>query len=105
VLAVVSAEMLPDSQVPPLSEQVEVDVAQRRPEPVGVVDGVGGPARVGDLEAVREGVGRGNLDRDDAGGVEAVHRQLGAVLEDQRHRLRIGPPAPHDGAAADDVRA
>ena len=107
----VGAEVAPHELVAALADQVDVELAERRPEPVGVVDGEGGaPAlsgRIGvaDLQLVAAG-GEELADllpdpaAEHAGGVLPGHLDPPPVGQDDRHGLGAGPVAPHDGVVA-----
>ncbi len=100
----VGAEVAPHELVAALADQVEVEFAQRRPEPVRVVDGEGGAAGVADLELVP--AGGENLDglvdggAEHAGGVRGGHLDPPPVGEHDGHGFGAGAVAPHHGRVA-----
>jgi hypothetical protein len=100
VLADMGAEVAPHLLVPAFADQVEVEVPERRPEPVGVFDREGGAVGIPDFElvAVAGEVRDGTVqpDGEHAGRMLAVHPGALPVREDDGHGLGVGPVAPHD---------
>ena len=103
----------PQPAVAALAQQVEVQLAERRPGPVGVVEGEGGdPARlpVVGLQVVVLGPG-GNRRLEDPGRVDPGHlgesAVAGAVVTSagtSRMASGIGPVGPHDAVVQAETR-
>ncbi len=95
VLPHVGAHDPPERLVAALAEQVEVEVAHRGPEPVGVLHHEGARV-VGDGELVGARLGRaGDGGLEQPRGVDPLRRGPGAVGQDDLHRRRVRAPGPH----------
>ena len=88
------AEVPPEALVPALAQQVQIQLAHRRPEAVRIVDRHHVLARIGDFQPVVGDPGAGHHPAEDAGRVQRPHRYPLAVAEDDRHVDRVRPPAP-----------
>jgi hypothetical protein len=100
-LAHVRAEALVDSLVPALGGEVEVELAERRRERVGIVDDEGRPLRVADLEPVaKRELGAVELALEQARRVRALELdRLLFALDANLDALRLGPEGADDDAA------
>jgi hypothetical protein len=99
VLAHVRAERLPERLVAALPEEVEVDVADRGQEAVGVAHGEGAVGAVVDLELVVERQRRvGDDALEEPGGVHPLERR-GLAAHDDVDGLRVGPERAHEHPA------
>ena len=85
VLALMGPEHRPELLVPALANEVQVDRAEGRREPVGVVLLVLDPVRVGDQQAVVLGLGLALADRGPHAGGLVLQLEARAVLEADRH--------------------
>jgi hypothetical protein len=96
----VGAELLVELLVAPLAGQVQVDLAQRRREGVGVVQRVALPRAVLDLELVAQRQrGAGHLALEQAGRMALGQLDRRAALRPRDHARRRRPERAHDHAA------
>ena len=89
----VGAERVPQAAVRALADEVQVDVAEGRPEAVRVVRNRTRSVGVGDLYLVRAGIGR-ELGDEDPLVADADHLESSQVAE-QETGLGAGPPDAH----------
>ena len=73
------AEVPPEALVPALAQQVQIQLAHRRPEAVRIVDCHHVLARIGDFQPVVGDAGAGHHPAEDAGRVQRPHRYPLAV--------------------------
>ena len=93
-------EMVPQRLVPALAEQVEVELPERWPIPVRIVEHHHDTVRVGRLEAVVRDVRTLQHPREHPGGMHAAHLDTPPIGEDD-HPDRVGtPPADHQTVVA-----
>src|SRR5262249_44845135 len=99
-------ELLVQLFVAPLRGEVEVELAERRQEAVGVVELDGRAARVADLEPVADRHRRALEQRLEEPGrvlLLGLHRLL--ALREHAHAFCAGPEGAHDDVAVRRVRA
>ena len=96
----VRSEMVPQSLVPALTHQIKVELAQRGPIPVGIVQDDHHPVGVGRFQAVVRDARTVHHPGEHPGGVHAAH--LDPLPTGQNHhpgRVRA-PPADHHALAS-----
>ncbi len=89
------AEHAPEIPMPTLVEQVQIEIAEERPEAIGVLGLLHAAARPGDAQHI----GRVTLDPADEQAAALIlerAQRRAAIARDQRHRLGARLEGPHD---------
>jgi hypothetical protein len=102
----VGAEPRPQRLVPALADDVQVEVAERRQEPVRVVDRQRAALGVGHVEAVAQRqLPALDLGHEDAGRMHLHERLAASVVEHHGHLLRSRAEHADDDAVAARMRS